>query len=92
MTTQEKLTKIDKTIVEKQNCRVHFIEKIYRLPITGMFINHLDTVELRSKGMIRFVSTGKANNYNNTKSVYFTRILAIEDIQDIKPFVCPVIV
>lgn len=92
MTTQEKFYKIDKSIVENQNCRVHFNQNLNRLPITGMFIHHIDYAELGNKRLVRFVTTAKIDNYKKTKSVYFTNILSVEDIWEIKPFVCPVII
>lgn len=92
MTTQDKFAKIDKTIVDKSNCRVHFGNNLNRLPLVGMFVNHIDCVDLRNKGMIRFIPSSKLENYQLTQSVYFTRILNVSDIMDVKPFVCPVLI
>lgn len=84
MTRQDIINKIEYSIQADCDTRVHFSERAYRLPIVGKFVKLADHDELMGKRMIRYVTKGKMNSFILTKGVYFTRILNIEEVADVK--------
>lgn len=87
MTHKDLINKITFSLEHDALTRVHFTQKVYRLPIVGKFVMLEDHEELLQKRMMRFVTNGKADSYAKAPGTYFTRILNLEEIADVKSFV-----
>jgi hypothetical protein len=77
---------INKAIQCDSQCRIHFKDSISKLPLFGKFVACSDSAELAAKGMVRWVNEAKMDNFMQTKSTFFTRILTISTLQFIKVY------
>lgn len=76
---------IDQSITDQKKARVYFT-LLTRAPLFGKFVCLGDAKELEQKGMVRFVTEYKVEDFDQSPNVWYTRIFAIDSFADIKLF------
>lgn len=67
-------------IIPNQPVKVYFNDFV-RTPVVGQFVELSDSKQLESKGMARFVSMGRLEDFEKTNHVMYTRIFSLKSLK-----------
>lgn len=85
MNHQKHKAEILEQIQYLRKSRIYF-QNYERAPMFGTFVETEDQQEMEDKGYVRFVSDRNIDQWEETKNVHWTKVLAIYEIKYIELF------
>lgn len=76
---------VSSKIQYERKSRVYFKDQD-RIPQFGIFLDIASDFNLKEKGYVRFLSDSKAEAYERTGNIGYTRLFKIDSISDIQIF------